>query len=140
MSDLKGRILNVARELQLINFATVTTEGKPWVRYVVGMADDNLVFRFCTYIDSRKITHIKNNPEVHLSLGATTLEGTENWMQVAGRAEISTDKEERHSFWFDDLKNYFSGPDDPNYCVVIVRPSRIEFGTMGNMETEVWEE
>jgi general stress protein 26 len=60
------------------------------------------------------------------------------WLQVEGRAEVSTDKTERKSFWFDDLKNYFSGPDDPDYCIVIVRPSRIEFWTMESMEPEVW--
>jgi general stress protein 26 len=67
------------------------------------------------------------------------METARNWLQIQGIAEISTDSTERHSFWFDELKNYFTGPDDPNYCIVIVRPSRIEFGTMGNMTPEIWE-
>jgi general stress protein 26 len=76
---------------------------------------------------------------VHISLGASDLETAKHWLQVEGIAEISTDKTERQSFWFDELTNYFTGPDDPNYCVVIVKPSRIELGTMGNMTPEVWE-
>jgi len=139
MSDLNERIYNAAKELQLINVATVTTEGKPWVRYVMGKADKDLVFRFCTHVESRKVPQIRKNPAVHISLGVLSLETAKNWLQVEGTAEVSTDKAERHSFWFDDLKNYFSGPDDPGYCIVIIKPSRIEIGTMGNMTPEVWQ-
>lgn len=140
MSDLRQRIFETARELQLVNFATVKEDGKPWVRYVMAKADKELVFRFCTQKETRKIAQIRKNPNVHISLGVTDLETAEHWLQVEGIAEISTDRDERHSFWFDDLKNYFSGPDDPGYCIVIVRPSRIELGTMGVMTPEVWEQ
>lgn len=139
MSDLRQRIFEAAKDLQLINFATVTEDGKPWVRHVVGKADDALVFRFCTHLETRKVAQIRNNPSVHISLGAKDPETAQNWMQVQGTAEISTDSGERRAFWFDELKNFFTGPDDPNYCIVIVRPSRIEFGTMGSMTPEVWE-
>ncbi|NOZ25854.1 MAG: pyridoxamine 5'-phosphate oxidase family protein [Nitrospirae bacterium] len=139
MSDLKQKIFEAARDLQLINFATVTEDGKPWVRYVMGKADGDLVFRFCTHLESRKVAQVRKNPNVHISLGASSLETARNWLQVEGTAEISTDKAEREAFWFDDLKNYFSGPDDPAYCIVIVRASRIEFGTMGVRFPEVWQ-
>lgn len=139
MSDLKQRIIDVVRELQLINFATITEDGKPWVRYVMGKADSELVFRFCTHLESRKVAQIRKTPDVHIPLGVTSLETAKNWVQVQGTAEISTDKAERDSFWFDDLKNYFTGPDDPSYCVVIIKPSRIEFGTMGITTPEIWE-
>jgi len=138
MVELPQRIFDAAKELQLINLATITEDGKPWVRYVVGKADKELVFRFCTHIDTNKIRQIRQNPDVHISLGATDMQTTKHWMQVEGTAEISTDKTERQSFWFEALINYFTGPDDPRYCVVIVRPSRIEFGTMGSMTPEVW--
>lgn len=139
MSDLKQRIADAAKELQLLNFATVTEDGKPWVRYVVGKADDALLFRFCTHLETRKVAQIRKNPNVHISLGAADVETAQHWLQVEGTAEISTDSTERHSFWFDELVSYFTGPDDPNYCIVIVRPSRIEFGTLGSMTPEVWE-
>ncbi|TAN38298.1 MAG: hypothetical protein EPN25_14125 [Nitrospirae bacterium] len=139
MSDLKERIYEAGKDLQLINFATITEDGRPWVRYVVGKADKDLVFRFCTNKDTKKVREIRKNPNVHISMGAENLETAKNWLQVAGTAEVSVDKAERDAFWFDELKNYFSGPDDPGYCIVIVRPSRIEFGTMGSMTPEVWE-
>lgn len=139
MSDLKQRIYETAKDMQLINVATITEDGRPWVRYVMGKADKELVFRFCTFLESRKVHQLKKNPNIHISLGVQNLETASNWLQVAGSAEVTTDESERHSFWFEDLKNYFSGPDDPNYCIVIVRPSMIEFGTMGNPVPETWQ-
>jgi len=139
MNDLMQKIFHVAKELQLVNFATVTEDGRPWVRYVMGKADNDLVFRFCTHMGSRKVLQIRNNPNAHISLGVADLESARHWLQVQGTALISTEAAERRSFWFDELKNYFSGPDDPDYCIIIIRPSRIELGTMGNMTPEVWE-
>jgi len=60
-------------------------------------------------------------------------------LQIAGRAEITTDEKERHRLWNDNLKAYFSGPDDPNYCGVIVKPYRIELMGMTEMIPQVWE-
>jgi general stress protein 26 len=139
MSDLKQRIYEAAKDMQLINLATINEEGKPWVRYVMGLADKELIFRFCTHLESRKVGQIRNNPDVHISLGVSSLETAKNWVQVQGTAEVSTDKAERDAFWIDDLKNYFSGPDDPSYCVVIIKPTKVELGTMGNTTPEVWE-
>ena len=139
MSDLKQRIFDAGREFQLLNFATITEDGRPWVRYVVGKAYDDLTFRFCTHKQTKKIAEIRKNPNVHISLGAANIETATHWLQVVGTAAITNSKEERHSFWFEQLKNYFSGPDDPNYCIIIVKPSRIEYGTMGSMTPEVWE-
>jgi general stress protein 26 len=134
MSDLKQKIFEVAKELQLINVATLTDDGRPWVRYVMGNADNDLVFRFCTHLGSRKVGQIRKNPNAHISLGVSDLETAKHWLQVQGIATISTSTEERNS-----LNNYFSGPDDPDYCIIIIRPSRIELGTMGSLTPEVWE-
>ena len=139
MSTLQQKIFELAKEPQLINLATITEEGKPWVRYVVGSADESLSFRFCTSLCSDKIRHIRHNPNVHLSLGAKDLMTAKEWLQVAGGAEISTSQDERHAFWNDGFLAYFTGPDDPNYCVVIVTPSLIELAAMGSKGAEIWQ-
>lgn len=139
MNDLKQRIFDLAKEPQLINLATITEDGKPWVRYVVGNADEALSIRFCTSLCSDKIRHMRQNPNVHVSLGAKDIMTTKAWLQIEGVAEISTAKAERDAFWYDGLKAYFNGPDDPNYCIVIVKPSRIELGSMGSMTPEIWQ-
>lgn len=139
MNDLKQRIFDLAKEPQLINLATITEDGKPWVRYVVGNADEALSIRFCTSLCSDKIRHMRQNPNVHVSLGAKDIMTTKAWLQIEGVAEISTAKAERDAFWYDGLKAYFNGPDDPNYCIVIVKPSRIGLGSMGSMTPEIWQ-
>lgn len=139
MNDLKQRIFDLAKEPQLLNLATITEDGKPWVRYMVGSADQDLAIRFCTSLCSDKIRHIRQNPNVHVSMGAKDIMTTKAWLQIEGLAEISTAKAERDAFWYDGLKAYFTGPDDPNYCVVIVKPSRIELASMEVMGAEVWQ-
>ena len=139
MSNLQQRIFELAKEPQLINLATITEDGKPWVRYMVGQADEELSIRFCTTLCSDKIRHIRQNPNVHVSLGAKDVMTTKEWLQIEGVAEISTAKAERDAFWNDGLKAYFNGPDDPNYCVVIVKPSRIELASMASMTAEIWQ-
>ena len=39
MSDIKKKIHDIISSPQLMSFATITEDGKPWVRYVTGMAD-----------------------------------------------------------------------------------------------------
>ena len=45
-----------------------------------------------------------NSPTYHISL--------------TGTAEISTDPETCREMWYDGLANHFSGPDDPDFCVI----------------------
>jgi general stress protein 26 len=139
MDELKEKILAVIKTPQLMSLATLTEDGRPWVRYVMGFGTDDLSIRFVTSLQTRKIAQIKNNPEVHLTCGAATPEETEHYLQISGQAEVTTDETERNLCWNDNLKAYFSGPDDPNYCVVIVKPYRIEYYTMTEMMPKVWE-
>ena len=137
MSDLKLRIFKILRPPQLACLATVTGEGKPWVRYVFCEADHDLTLRCASLCNSRKVSQILNNPEVHLSCGAG-IPGQKNYLQIQARAEFRTDIPERLGFWKDSLKNYFTGPDDPEYGVIVVRPYRIELCTPGVPQPEVW--
>lgn len=139
MTDLKEKIYEAIKTAQLMSLATVTEDRKPWVRYITGFGSEDLILRFVTSLKSRKVAHIKNNPEVHIICGASTLEATENYLQISGRAEITIDEEERQRCWKDELKAYFSGPDDPNYCVGIIRPYKIEYYSMTDMTPQVWE-
>lgn len=138
MSDLAQRILTIIKEPHLASFATSAEESKPWVRYVTCQASEDLTIRFSTFIGSRKVAQIKKNPEVHLTCGVTDLATAQTYLQIQGKAELSTDKAEREAFWNDYLKRYFKGPDDPNYGIIIVKPYRIELYTMGNFKPEVW--
>jgi general stress protein 26 len=138
MATLKDHILEIMGRQHLASLATVTDEGKPWVRYVIARGDGDLNLRFACFLDSRKVSQIKKNPEVHLTCGVTSPQTAESYLQVQGRAEVATDETERDAFWKEELRRYFGGPDDPNYCVVKVVPYRIEYMAPGSMDPEVW--
>jgi len=139
MSDLKKKILDLMGKPQMVSFATVNEDGAPWVRYVVGAVDPELRLICCTFTASRKVTHMKANPKVHIVAGGRGLEDTKTYIQYAGTAEVTRDEALRHKLWHDGLKNYFEGPDDPNYIIVVVTPTRIEVMGMVGMTPEVWE-
>jgi general stress protein 26 len=138
MSIVQKRISTIVQHPQLACLATITHEGKPWVRYVVCEGREDLTMRFATFSSSRKVTQIWKNPEVHLTCGVTSPADMKPYVQIQGRAEFLTDKAERHNFWKDSLNHYFQGPDDPNYGVVVIRPYRIELCTPGSIKPEVW--
>ena len=139
MSDLKERILDVIGKPHMAALATVTEDGKPWVRYVMPVAAPDMTIRFSTFLNARKVKHIEKNPVVHLVCGVTDPQNWENYVQIEGRADVTTDKGEKEAFWNDELAAYFKGPDDPAYAVVKVTPTRIEFYSKEKMEMEVLE-
>jgi general stress protein 26 len=136
--DLKEKIFNIGQIPQIANFATVTENGKPTVRYVIGNLDNKLNFRFSTFLNSRKVKHIKHNPNVHLSLGISDMNKPDQWLQISGNAIVSTDQSERNAFWNDELKEFFKGPNDENYAIIIVKPEMIVYEKMGSPIPEVW--
>ena len=137
MSPLKEQIAAIMAPLQLSAVATIA-DGKPWVRYVMTTGGGDLSVRFATYAGSRKVAQIAANPEVHVTLGVNDPSSMTPYLQIQGRARFSTEAAERHGFWSEMLANYFSGPDDPNYGVVIVTPYRIELAQAGVPEPGVW--
>ena len=139
MSDLKDKITDGLKKLQLANLATITADGVPWTRYVMISGDENLVLRSATLVSSRKAGQIRKNPEVHLTCGVLDPMEMKPYYQIQGTAEIITDETERHAFWNPSLEPIFDGPDDPSYAVVVIKPYRIEICSPPNMTPEVLE-
>ena len=139
MNNLNQKILQKMNEHTLASFATISDDGKPWTRYVVVKADDQMNIWFATFRNSRKVRQIAKNSDVHLVLGVTDPQTAVSWLQVQGRAEICKDAETKNLVWYDLLSSIFSGPDDPDYVVCKVTPSRIEYYTMNVPQPEIWQ-
>jgi general stress protein 26 len=137
--NLKQKIAAKLSGPTLCALATMTEDGRPWVRYVTPFADENMTLWMATFINSRKAGQIRKNPEVHLTTGVATLETAESYLQIQGKAEILTDQATKMAVWNDYLKRIFTGPDDPNYAVCKITPYRIEYNGMGMTPAEVWE-
>jgi general stress protein 26 len=138
MPTLKEKISTILNPMQLSSVATIAEEGKPWVRYIMTKGADDLSIRFATFAQARKVAQIVANPEVHITLGVTNPGVMIPYLQIQGRARFSTEAADRHGFWSEMLAAYFTGPDDPNYGVIIVTPYRIELTTPGTHTPEVW--
>ncbi len=138
MSDLKQRIEQLLAQPQLAVLATINADGKPWARYVMVVTDCAMTIRFATFIAARKVAQIEACPEVHLTCGISNPMEMKPYVQIQGKARFSTDEQERHNFWNPMLDKIFTGPDDPNYGIVIVEPYRIELCSPGSHEPEVW--
>jgi len=138
MPDLKRRIADILKPLQLSSFATITAEGKPWVRYVMTDGLDDFTIRLATFKEARKVAHIRNHPEVHLTCGVTAPRVIKPYLQIEGLASETDDPRMKKSFWNPTMASYFLGPDDPNYVLLLVKPYRIELCSPGSLEPEVW--
>jgi general stress protein 26 len=139
MEEIRKKILNIIGSPFLASFATLTGDGKPWVRYVFAIGSADMTIRFSTFVNARKAAQIAENPEIHMTGGVIDPMNWTNYLQIQGRAELSTDQAEKDSFWNDELAQIFKGPDDPDYAVVIVKPYRIEVSSHGSYIPEIWE-
>ncbi len=138
MDDLTRRIAAILRQAQLAGLATVTEDGKPWVRYVMTVASRDMVIRCATFVEARKVRQIAKNPEVHLTCGVTDPREMVPYLQIQGRARLDTSREARHGFWTEMLARIFDGPDDPKYGVLEITPYRIEYCDVAAPEPQVW--
>jgi general stress protein 26 len=139
LEELRNRIMNIIGRPFIASLATVTDDGRPWTRYVMGVGSEDMTIRFSTFLGARKVGQIEKNPEVHMTCGVLDPMNWEHYLQIEGRAEITTEKAEKDAFWNDQIAEIFDGPDDQNYAVVIVKPYRIELNSRGSYTPEVWE-
>ncbi len=140
MNDTKQTILGALQGGTgfLCSLATVTPEGAPWVRYMMGTIDNDMTIRFATRLDSRKVAHIRNRPNVHVLCGNSDPSVDAPYFQIEGTAAINTDLEAKRAAWSDALAAYFQSPESPEWCVLEVHPSRIAIHSMTSMDTKVW--
>lgn len=140
MPDVKQQVIDMLKTPQLSSLATITLDGKPWTRYIMIRSDDDFNIRSAVCINSRKIRQIEKNPEVHLTFGINDPRDlSKPYVQIQGTAKISQDQHEKSSYWFDMLSGIFSGPEDPNYAVMMISPYRVELINPGAMIPIVWE-
>ncbi len=139
MNDIRQQILAITRNAHLATLATISDNNKPWVRYVIPRADEDLNIRIATRVNSRKVVQIQNNPEVHLTCGVSDPRNIDTFLQIQGLAIFTTDQHEREFFWDPHLGNVFDGPNDPEYGIIRITPYRIEVWKEGDNEPEVWE-
>jgi general stress protein 26 len=132
---LKDDILEVLRGEHVAAVATVT-DGRPAVRFMALVGLDDLSLIGGTMISSRKVEHIRKNPEVALSIWSGK-SYTDPYVLIQSKAEIHEDLETKKKFWDPKLEPYFQKPENPSYVVLKFVPQRIEY--YHEMSMDIWE-
>lgn len=117
-------------------FATVDENGCPRIRAMMAAAvDEDLTVYYITSRMTSKCRHIAANPNVS-SLWTDIVEPMRDWRSVlvSGKAVISDDRALRERFWMEELRFVFpDGVDDPNYVILVVKPTEVTVASNDTM-------
>lgn len=99
------------------SFATLITidpDGSP-VPTTISPSRSEGIHRitFCTGLNAPSPVRLRQNNKAAVCLNSPTYH-----ISLTGTAEVCTDSETCREMWYDGLANHFSGPDDPNLCVI----------------------
>ncbi len=123
----------------LLALATVDANGDPRVRFVRGSVDEELTIRCPTFADTNKVQHVRGHSRVSVTCGDTDSSRPGTYFEIQGDARMSTDPRDRALAWGPQLEKWFSGPEDADYVVIVIRPTRIEALPIGGgPAAEVW--
>jgi len=135
--ELKPKILDVMKKYPVGSVATIN-EGKPWVRYMAMQPQEDLTLYTTTMAMTRKVAQIKKNKNIHVAFGCDPKNWIVPFVNVEGSAEVLTDPETKKKCWKEEFKQYYKGPDDPNYVVIKIQPSTIEYLAAGAHNPEIY--
>ena len=103
-----------------------TIEGnKPHSRYMT-FFNDRFILYTVTNKDTHKVEELSKNPYTHILIGYDGKGFGDEFLEIEGRVEISSDDTMKEKVWNKVLKGWFDGPDDPKMVVLKVTPSQMK--------------
>ena len=94
--------------------ALLDTDGYPTASTIsVSKADGIKWLTFCTGLGSNKTPRIEKCNRASVCFNAI-----DHNITLVGTIEVLTDPAIKKEMWYEGLRAHFSGPDDPNYCVL----------------------
>jgi general stress protein 26 len=126
--DVAQQTVTAAGSASLI---TVDETGHPSSRSVAAFPPDGDFARIVigTHPDSRKNTHVLNDPRVVLSYLDNANRG---YLTVIGKAHIEANSDEKMTYWVDRFSAFFpDGPESDYYQLMIVVPECLELRSFG---------
>ena len=96
--------------------ALIDADGYPTAStYSVSKNDGIKWVTFCTALDGNAPKRIEKCDRASICLNSS--DPFYN-ITLVGKIEVITDAETKKEMWYDGLDFYFSGPDDPSFCVL----------------------
>ena len=134
--EVKTRAREIIGKCMFPAFATVDERGCPQMRAMMPTAvEDDFTVYYVTHRMTAKCRHIAANPKVS-TLWTHVVDPMRDWSSVLikGEAGISDDKALRERFWMEELRPIFAGGvDDPNYVILVVKPTEMILADQGTM-------
>jgi len=122
---LKEKIATIIQGQRTGVLSTVRNE-KPHSAFMMFFHEDFVLY-VATDRQSKKITDIEQNPNVHVLLGREGKKLDEDYIEVEGLASIEEDSTLKNKFWNNSLKRWLLGPEDPNYVLIKINPDTIYY-------------
>lgn len=96
------------------SISLIDLDGYPTTSTITASQSDGINWiTFCTGFGGTRTNRIDNCNRASICFNADDYNIT-----LVGTMEIITDLEVRKEMWYNGLYNHFSGPEDPNYCVL----------------------
>lgn len=134
--ELEKKIIAALDDNPFGSFGTIEAGNKPKVRYMA-VFHKGLNIYLATNRKTHKVEELQSNPHVFLLLGYEQ-GGGQNILEIEATASVTKNDKLRGELWNKSLEKWFKGPDDPDYVILELAPTRIEY--IGkNEENGVWQ-
>lgn len=124
MSKTPENIAAKILEDNMVGTMATIKGDKPHSRYMT-FFNDNFTLYTVTSDDTNKVEELSKNPYTHILIGYDGKGLGDEFLEIEGRAEISSDDSMREKVWNDVLKGWFTGPHDESMVILKVTPNQI---------------
>ena len=120
------KLYDLIKSMKIAMMTTVDTDGTLHSRPMHNQeADEHGDLWFFTQIASPKVTEVSRDNQVNLAYSDP---GGQNYVSVAGKAEIVRDKQTIQDKWSEGMRTWFpKGVDDPQIALIRVHPIKGEY-------------
>jgi general stress protein 26 len=121
-----AKLYEMIKSMKIAMMTTVDTDGTLHSRPMHNQeADEHGDLWFFTQISSPKVTEVSRDNQVNLAYSDPD---SQNYVSVAGRAEIVRDKQTIQDKWSEGMRTWFpKGVDDPQIALIRVHPIKGEY-------------
>lgn len=108
-----------------------TCDGdQPRVRAMMPILRDDGKLLAATFPQTQKVAQIAKNPKIEICFVDRKL----SHCRIEGRAAVCTDKALKEELWNKQmmLRQFFSGPEDVNFVLIVVVPTMIHMMNIGD--------
>jgi general stress protein 26 len=123
--QLKKKMMDMLDESGVGTLATIRN-SKPFSRFMLFFHEDLTIYA-ATNKNTHKVEDIEANPYVHILLGLDVKNTNGEYFEIEAKANIDSSLESRRKFWDEKLRDWLSGPDDPNYVLLKLEPEHIRY-------------